>query len=197
MDGPALVRRRGRQHGPALDPGQPLPRALAHLQALLDIDPVHRFVIDLPTLRPEQDMQAPIAEASALARQLLEPLAQRGPRLPARLVLPGRKVEAGQPAGCGARTDPCASTRCRTSASPRPSPPWRRVLVPSAWRKRSKTCGRKSLSMPWPVSLTVSSMSLPRRFSCTLVAPPLGVNFMALLARFQTTCCSRSGSPVM
>ena len=29
-------------------------------------------------------------------------------------------------------------------ASPRPSPPWRRVMVESAWRKRSKTKGRKS-----------------------------------------------------
>ena len=32
-------------------------------------------------------------------RELLEPLAQRGPLLPANSVLPGRKIEVGQPAG--------------------------------------------------------------------------------------------------
>ena len=99
VHGPALVRRLWHQHGLALDPGQPLPLALAHLQALLGIHPVHRLVIDPPTLAAEQGMQAPIAQTPALARQLLEPLAQRRPLLPSGSVLPGRKVEAGQPAG--------------------------------------------------------------------------------------------------
>ena len=103
VHGPALVRRCGLQHGLALDPGQSLPLALAHLQALLDIDSVHRLVVDLPALAAKQGMQAPIAETPALARQLLEPLAQRGPLLPARSVLPGRKVEDGQPAGAALR----------------------------------------------------------------------------------------------
>ena len=41
-------------------------------------------------------------------------------------------------------------------ARPRPSPPCRRVLLLSACRKLSKTCGSIPGSMPWPVSLTVT-----------------------------------------
>ena len=64
-----------------------------------------------------------------------------------------------------------------------------------AWRKRSKTNGRKSAAMPRPVSLTVTSTcELTRaRRSCTL--PPRGVNLIAFDSRFQTICCSRSASP--
>ena len=61
----------------------------------------------------------------------------------------------------------------RTSASPIPSPPARRVVEVSACVKRSKTCGKNSGAMPWPLSLTAS---------CTRLAcePDLGADDAAL-----------------
>ena len=46
-----------------------------------------------------------------------------------------------------------------------------------------------------PVSLTLNSMCEFTRCSSTCTRPPLGVNLMALVSRFQTTCCRRAGSP--
>src|SRR5206468_10662471 len=89
---------------------------------------------------------------------------------------------------------PCSSTRSRTIANPRPSPP-KRIAVPSAWRKRSKTWGRRSARMPCPVSpmmIVACFSSYARR---TVTRPPLGVNLIAFENRFSTTCCRRSGSP--
>ena len=66
----------------------------------------------------------------------------------------------------------------------------------SACRKRSNTCGRKSGAMPMPVSLTtISTCEFDALEPRTWTRPPFGVNFTALDSRFQTTCCSRSGSP--
>ena len=92
-----------------------------------------------------------------------------------------------------ATVPPCSSTRWRTIARPRPRPPWRRVVVESAWRKRSKTCGRNSGAMPSPVSRHAGSRR--RRRSGRAGSPrvrPAGVNLIALESRFQTTCWSRS-----
>ena len=75
----------------------------------------------------------------------------------------------------------------------------RRKLAWSSCRcceKRSKTCGRKLAGMPMPVSLTLSSMCEFTRCSSTWTWPPLGVNLIALVSRFQTTCCSRAASPL-
>ena len=49
--------------------------------------------------------------------------------------------------------------------------------------------------MPMPVSLTATSMCELTRSRRTCTRPPRGVNFTALDNRFQTTCCSQSGSP--
>ena len=55
--------------------------------------------------------------------------------------------------GLLARTEPpCSSTRVLTIESPRPSPPKRRVVLASAWRKRWNTYGRKSGAIPIPLS---------------------------------------------
>ncbi len=56
---------------------------------------------------------------------------------------------------------PCSSTRCRTMASPRPTPACWRVLEESACRKRSKTYGRNAGSIPGPSSVTESSTHEP------------------------------------
>ena len=72
-------------------------------------------------------------------------------------------------------------------ASPSPNPPWRRVLVPSAWRNRSKTCGRNSAEIPWPVSLTAISMWESTGRVVIRTFPSRGVNLMALETRFHTT----------
>ena len=65
----------------------------------------------------------------------------------------------------------------------------------SACRKRSNTCGRNSGLMPMPVSATVISMCEFTRSSRTCDLSVFPVNLMALESRFQTTCCSRFGSP--
>ena len=99
------------------------------------------------------------------------------------------------PALSAAMAPPCSSTRCRAIARPRPIPLCRRVLELSAWRKRSKTWGRKAASMPCPVSATRTLTSSSPRVADTVTAPPAGVNFTAFHARFHTTCWRRPGSP--
>ena len=49
--------------------------------------------------------------------------------------------------------------------------------------------------MPMPVSATLISTCEFTRSSSTCTLPPFGVNLIALDSRFQTTCCSRLGSP--
>src|SRR2546428_10363938 len=91
---------------------------------------------------------------------------------------------------------PCSSTRRRAMVSPSPRPACRFVApAAGAWRKASKTWGRKSAPMPSPVSLTAMRASPSWRSSVTSTQPLRGVNLSALLKRVQTTCCSRSGSP--
>ena len=99
------------------------------------------------------------------------------------------KVAPWPSPGLLARTvPPCSSTSCLTIASPRPSPPCRRVVLESACRKRSKTWGRNSGLIPMPVSMTLTSTCELTRSRSTWTRPPLGVNFTALESRFQTTC---------
>ncbi len=49
--------------------------------------------------------------------------------------------------------------------------------------------------MPWPLSAMTSSTIESDAVSEASTRPPRGVNLMALLSRFQTTCCSLVGSP--
>ena len=90
---------------------------------------------------------------------------------------------------------PCISVSWRAIDSPRPSPPRSRAMPASAWRNRSKTCGRNSGAMPMPVSLTATSTCELTRSSRTCTLPPRFVNLTAFDSRFHSTCCSRSGSP--
>ena len=80
-------------------------------------------------------------------------------------------------------------------ASPRPRPPWRRVMVESAWRKRSKMKGRNSAAMPSPVSVTWICAWPSVRARRISTRPPAEVNLIALESRFHTICCSRPASP--
>ena len=63
------------------------------------------------------------------------------------------------------------------------------------WRKRSNAWAMKSLDMPCPLSITQTSMCEFTRCMTTRTNPSFGVNLIALLRRFQNTCCSRPGSP--
>ncbi len=80
-------------------------------------------------------------------------------------------------------------------ARPRPRPPCVRVIELSAWRKRSKTCGRKLWEIPAPVSRTVITTCDCSRASRSSTRPSRGVNLTALASRFPMICCRRSGSP--
>src|SRR6185503_3009608 len=90
-----------------------------------------------------------------------------------------------------------SSVRCRTIASPRPRPPWRRVIVESAWRKRSKTKGSTSGAMPSPVSATWMSTPSSTRLRRTSTRPPAWVNLTAFDTRFHTICWRRAASPAI
>ncbi len=51
------------------------------------------------------------------------------------------------------------------------------------------------MSIPSPVSLTVSPARAGWRSSSTSMHPPRGRNLTAFDKRFDATCCNRSGSP--
>ena len=106
-----------------------------------------------------------------------------------------KRAPCPRPALSASTRPPCSSRMWRTMASPRPRPPWRRVLELSACRKRSNRCGRNSGVMPCPVSVTVMTTSAPAPAHSSSTRPPRGVNLIALESRFQTTCCRRPGSP--
>src|SRR4029453_16354332 len=91
------------------------------------------------------------------------------------------------PALSTATRPPWASTRCRTIARPSPRPPWRRVAAGAACLNRSNTWGRKWGAIPSPVSLTTNRSCWSERSIATRTVPPAGVNFTALLKRFQAT----------
>jgi hypothetical protein len=98
--------------------------------------------------------------------------------------------------GLSAVTRPAwSSTRCRTMASPSPSPLARLEMLASDWRNRSKTCGRNSGVIPSPVSLTTISTLESTRSRRISTRPPRGVNLIPFATRFHTTCWRRAGSP--
>ena len=83
--------------------------------------------------------------------------------------------------------------------SPRPVPPYSRVVEASAWLNGLNRLPAFSGEMPMPVSFTskrrmwcwrVSDLALTER-----VSVPLSVNLMALLSRLLSTWRRRTGSP--
>ena len=85
-----------------------------------------------------------------------------------------------------------------TIASPSPRPPCVRVLPGLACRKRSNDVGQEvRADARCRCRCTRQARAAPVRARARTCdrARPRGVNFTALTARFQTTCCSRSGSP--
>src|SRR5450830_583524 len=91
---------------------------------------------------------------------------------------------------------PCASTMARAIARPIPRPPKRRFAEVSSCRKRSKTTGRNSASMPCPSSSTAISRPPPGAWCpITRTVPPEGVNLTPFARRFQSTCLRRAASP--
>jgi Phage integrase family len=82
---------------------------------------------------------------------------------------------------------PCASTMLLQIASPSPLPPDARDRALSTREKRSKRCGRSSLGMPQPVSVTDRAASAADAPSRTRISPPGQLYCTALLSRFVTT----------
>ena len=94
---------------------------------------------------------------------------------------------------------PINSTSCVEMVSPRPVPPYLRVVDPSACVKASKIIRCFSVGMPMPVSrtancTTASSPTWPCSSTRTTTSPS-SVNLMALPIRFTSTCRNRAGSP--
>ena len=126
-------------------------------------------------------------------RRAVERVVRRAPRAAA--AAPMKAAPCPSPSLSTSTVPPCSSIRWRTIERPSPRPPWVRVIDPSAWRKRSKTKGRKSGRMPIPVSLTRMTAFPPTSRRRTSTRPPRGVNLMAFDSRFQITCWRRSASP--
>src|SRR5262249_47870667 len=89
---------------------------------------------------------------------------------------------------------PCISTMRFEIASPRPVPPFFRVLELSTCWNSSKILPWSSAAMPGPVSRTVST-----KCRSTAIAPiatsPSSVNLTALPTRFSSPCDRRRASP--
>src|SRR4029077_3170074 len=81
---------------------------------------------------------------------------------------------------------PCSSTILREIDSPRPVPPFLRVLVLSTCWNSSKILAWSAAAMPGPVSTTDSSKRSPT-LSARISTPPWSVNFRALPARLSRT----------
>ncbi len=94
---------------------------------------------------------------------------------------------------------PINCTSSRAIDRPRPVPPKRRVVDPSACSNGLNRRSRASGEMPAPVSRTAKRIvqSAPARASTSQRSTtlPRSVNFTALLSRFTSTCASRSASP--
>jgi len=85
-------------------------------------------------------------------------------------------------------------------ASPRPVPPYLRVVEPSACWNASNSVGWASAAMPMPSSLTFrESIGTPARMPSSSTSSsmrPFSVNLTALPTRLVSTCHSRCSSPV-
>ena len=96
-----------------------------------------------------------------------------------------------------ATVPPCSSTRCLHDGQPQAQAA---VLARGAAVRLAEALEdvRQELRRRCPARCP-RTRDLHRRVApldaVTCTRPPLGVNFTALVSRFQTTCCSRSGSP--
>ena len=88
---------------------------------------------------------------------------------------------------------PRSRARWRLIDSPRPVPPYSRVVLLSTWRNSSKITPKALSGMPMPVSATVS-VSPPSWYRVVTVTVPSAVNFTALLRRLMRICFSLSSS---
>src|SRR6266481_1552940 len=93
------------------------------------------------------------------------------------------------------RRPPCSSTIRREIVSPRPVPPFFRVLELSACWNSSKIVCRSASEIPGPVSDTETTKA-PSEVCASIDTPPSSVNLMAFPARFRSTCVSRRSSPL-
>ncbi|MNS89114.1 hypothetical protein D3C72_1231150 [compost metagenome] len=82
----------------------------------------------------------------------------------------------------------------RLIASPRPEPPKRRVMSPSACSKRLNRRSRVSASKPMPVSCTTKRRPCGPA-STVRLTKPAAVNLTALDTRLVRICFSRTASP--
>ena len=76
-----------------------------------------------------------------------------------------------------------------------PKPPWDRVVVLFGLAEVIEDVRQETGRNPLAVSATCSTSCEPVCSIRTLICPRLGANLMALLNRFQATCCKRSESP--
>lgn len=95
---------------------------------------------------------------------------------------------------------PIASASRRQMASPRPVPPYRRVVEASAWAKGSKSRSAVAGSIPTPVSVTSKRTVTPAAVGwpatpARSTTSPDEVNFTALVAKFNRIWRSRPTSP--
>ena len=100
---------------------------------------------------------------------------------------------------CAPIVPPMSSTSSRQMLSPRPVPPWVRVVDESACENGSNSRSACSASMPIPVSVTSKRTQRPRALGSPSVTrtviSPSEVNLTALETRFVSTCWSRKRSP--
>lgn len=94
---------------------------------------------------------------------------------------------------------PICSTSRMQMVSPRPVPPYRRVVEASAWENGSNSRTTSCGAMPMPVSQTskrnAATSGEPASTTRTRTATsPVSVNFSALPARLMSTWRSRPGS---
>ncbi len=84
-------------------------------------------------------------------------------------------------------------------ASPRPVPPYLRVVLLSAWLKLLNSFWMPASLRPMPVSRTAKPSSMPppsAGLALTVsTTSPASVNFTALASRFSSTWRSRVTSP--
>ena len=99
-----------------------------------------------------------------------------------------------RPALVARTSPPCRLTSPCITVSPRPIPPWARSRVRSAWVNGSNTVSSISGVMPTPVSLTRTTAQGPSAVTATVMFPPGGVYFVALVRMFPITCSMRTAS---
>src|SRR5262245_46160122 len=138
---------------------------------------------DLPVLLVVLDHQDALSHAQALE-------AWRSARTGMRTL----KVDPRPTADSTQIRPPWSSTIRLAMESPRPVPPFLRVLEVSACWNSSKIRCRSSWAMPGPVSATVTTNASRSRWA-PIRTSPASVNLIAFPTRFRSTWASRRSSP--